>query len=208
MANATQSTQFFSVGDSFGARAAFQKGKYINILDPSHDLEGLVSHSLPQPGGILRVVMQQEMAAAPAVGALAQPLSTSLRYADNVVEWSKPHDHRWYLGCSLPRVPEMILRTGGDNGHDINGWHDIEILNVTCRHVGMWLAGTNASFGGLGTCIWLGYDPQNPTATFRGIGARVIGAKADVVAKTAVMVTEGVSDVLVADYELHGINVE
>ena len=90
MANATQSTQFFSVGDSFGARAAFQKGKYINILDPSHDLEGLVSHSLPQPGGILRVVMQQEMAAAPAVGALAQPLSTSLRYADNVVEWSKP----------------------------------------------------------------------------------------------------------------------
>ena len=102
----------------------------------------------------------------------------------------------------------MIVRTGGDNGHDINGWHDIEILKVTCRQVGMWLAGTNKSFGGLGTCIWLGYDPQNPTATFRGIGARIIGAKADVVAKTAVMVTEGVSDVLVADYELHGINVE
>ena len=89
------------------------------------------------------------------------------------------------------------------------------------------------SFGGLATCIWLGYDPQNPVATFRGIGARILGTKADVhshsaqfvhfcchctvirkeacltekvVGKTGIMVTEGVSDVLIEGYELHHIN--
>eukprot|EP01051_Picozoa_sp_SAG22_P005241 SAG22_NODE_304_length_12712_cov_10.515421_8_plen_604_part_00 len=178
----TQSTLSFSVGDSFGARAAFANGKYVNILDPKSDIEGRVSHSIPQSGGLLQVVMQEPMAAAPVAGALAQPLSTSLRFLNNE------------------------LNETGDNAHDINGWHDIHIENVTCYNAGMYRPGGIASFGGLATCIWLGYDPQNPYATFRGIGARISGTRADVVGKTAIMVTEGVSDVFVDNYELHNIN--
>ena len=79
VANATRSTKFFSVLDSVVARAAFQPGKYLNILDPSSDLEGVVSHYEPQPERVLRVVMREPMAAVPAAGASAQPLSTSLR---------------------------------------------------------------------------------------------------------------------------------
>ena len=56
---------------------------------------------------------------------------------------------------------------------------------------------------GLNTALDLWHD-----GVLERLGVELIGAKADVVAKTAVMVTEGVSDVLVADYELHGINVE
>jgi|EP01046_Picozoa_sp_COSAG06_P031546 hypothetical protein len=181
VANTTQSTRFFTVKDSFATRAAFRPGKYVNILDAKRDIEGLVSHHEPQPGRVLRVVMQEPMAAPPSVGALAQPLSTSLRYLDNTIEQ-----------C-------------GDNGHDINGWHDIWIVNATCRGAGMYQP-TGVSFGGLATCIWLGYDPQNALATFRGIGARIIGTRADVVGKTGIMVTEGVSDVVVEGYELHHIN--
>ena len=31
-----------------------------------------------------------------------------------LVEWNdcEPHDYRWHLGCILPRVPAIIVRTG------------------------------------------------------------------------------------------------
>ena len=30
--------------------------------------------------------------------------------------WYKPHDYCWHLGCILPRVPAMIVRTGTTTG--------------------------------------------------------------------------------------------
>ena len=33
-------------------------------------------------------------------------------YVDLFLMHCKPHDYRWHLGCILPRVPAIIVRTG------------------------------------------------------------------------------------------------
>ena len=42
------------------------------------------------------------------------PLLTG--YLDFWLVNRKPHDYRWHLGCILPRVPAIIVRTGTDAG--------------------------------------------------------------------------------------------
>ena len=36
-------------------------------------------------------------------------LNQTIEYA---AQSGEPHDHCWHLGCILPRVPEIIVRTG------------------------------------------------------------------------------------------------
>jgi hypothetical protein len=181
VANSTRSKDFFSIADGPNARAAFTSGQYINVLDSHGDCEGTVSEAVPQPGGLLLVMMTEPMLAVPSAGDSVEPLSTALRYSGNVCENS------------------------GDNCHDINGWHDIRMVGEVCRAAGMFEP-TGRPFGGLATCVWLGYDPQDTASSFRGIGARILGTTVDVVGGTGIMVTEGVSEVIVDGYTLRGVN--
>ena len=58
----------------------------------------------------------------------------------------KPHDHRWHLGCILPRVPAIIVRAGGYRGAQCDedgdecalasGDEIAEELSVTPPHAG------------------------------------------------------------------------
>jgi hypothetical protein len=121
------------------------------------------------------------MAAAPTVGDQIEPLSSSMKYINNSCSWT------------------------GDNCYDINGWRDFTITNQTCNYAGEYKP-TGAPFNGLATCIWLGYDPQDPTSTYRGLSARITGTVADHVGGTGIMVTEGVVNVVIDNYKLTNIN--
>ncbi len=173
-------TRAFTIADSAPARSAFASGKYINILDPDTYLEGTVDHWVAGDG-FLTIFMKEPMNAAPKVGDQIEPLSTSLRYIGNSCEYT------------------------GDNCYDINGWHDIENTNTVCRYAGLYQP-TGAPFGGLATCIWMGYDPHDANGSYRGIGARITGTDADHVGGTGIMVTEGVGSVTVDNYRLNNIN--
>jgi hypothetical protein len=170
----------FTVPDSAYARSALAPGKYINILQGGADLEGTVRNWVAGPG-FLTVFMTAPMAGSPNVGSSIEPLLTSATYSGNSCTWT------------------------GDNCYDINGWHDITNTNTTCRYAGEYKP-TGAPFNGLATCIWLGYDPQEPAGTYRGQLAHITGTDADHVGGVGIMVTEGVGHVFVDNYKLLDIN--
>ncbi len=170
----------FTVADGNLARAAFAPGKYINILAGGPIMEGTVERYAVGTG-ILTIFMKSAMGGSPKVGDQIQPLSTIMRFAGN--------------SCS----------DTGDNCYDINGWHDVVNAGAVCRRAGLYRP-TGAPFGGLATCIWLGYDPVDEVSTFRGLTARITGTDADQVGGAGIMVTEGVADVVIENYRINNYN--
>ena len=62
-----------------------------------------------------------------------------VEYVDLFLMHCKPHDYRWHLGCILPRVPAIIVRTGPQDTNPAvhfaaGGWPPCRIGQPDWRH--------------------------------------------------------------------------
>ena len=76
---------------------------------------GVLSRALPKKYLLLddRNIISSN--ATLALGKVTKHKAGALIKEDKPWEMRKSHDHRWHLGCILPRVPAVSLRAGFDN---------------------------------------------------------------------------------------------
>eukprot|EP01045_Picozoa_sp_COSAG04_P025968 COSAG04_NODE_3508_length_2759_cov_1.782331_2_plen_359_part_00 len=74
-----------------------------------------------EPGATLQAVRREHYGPVREDG--TPPLLASTGTTDvRITGEGKPHNHRWHLGCSLRRVPAIILRTGVIDGRGRSWW--------------------------------------------------------------------------------------